>query len=159
MKRALAAVAVMALVACADQRTPMEVADVDAPLFAKGGQGQGAQFVDNPFIGITTSDGSGNACQAIDNTGADASDFIRINPDGTAWIHFNRHSVDITVFTPAGVYAGTGKLTALINFTTFLQWNSSVTGKVSDGTDTKQVVCKYTSTPDGKVTQNRIALH
>jgi hypothetical protein len=159
MKRAILAVAAVALVACADQRLPTELAEADAPLFAKGGQGQGAQFVDNPFTGISHGDGEGNTCLALDNTGGSVKDFIRTNPDGTQWLYFNRHSVDITVTTPNGVYTGTGKLTAHINFSTFDPWNSSVTGKVSDGTDTKQAVCKYTSTPSGKVTQSRVVLN
>ncbi len=96
----------------ADQPTDPLAPEMGRPSFDMGGQGQGAQFVANPFIGVSNIDFDGDFCLAIlDPPTDDINDFIRTNPNGATSMHWSEHPATLTFITAGGaLFQGTGKL-------------------------------------------------
>ncbi len=152
------------LVGCTESNTPTEM--TDTPVFAQGGQGQGAQFVDNPFNGVRNTDPDGDFCGArLDPPVDDINDFIRTNPDGSIFIHWSEHASTLTLIPAGGaVFRGTGTMTVNSGFAfpgSFLDpTRFTASGRVTDaGGVTKQAVCRFTSDAKGNIRVNDNALH
>jgi hypothetical protein len=156
---ALALVAVFA-VACSDSPTD-PVTGAPAPAFNQGGQGQGAQFVDNPFAGINHTDPDGDFCRSrVDPPRDDINDFIRTNPNGSRFLHIADHPATVTVITAAGVvWRGTGKLNINVRLGNpqFQYQSTAVVGDAAG--NTMRAVCKFVRGPNGKVGVNEVSLH
>ena len=160
MHRTLLALALtgLFLTACAESVTePVQELDTPEVVFAKGGNENGVQFFPSPFIGITHVD-AGNLCRVRTVRDLeDASDFIRVNPDGSEYIHINDAEATLYIETVAGdILTGDGRWN--------LNWGghgnnvSHAVGTVSDGTNTYRALCHYTLTKSGKV-NNSVDVH
>jgi hypothetical protein len=158
-KLAALVIAAALAVACGDTPTDVE-GQRFAPTFNQGGQGQGAQFVDNLFIGVTHTDPDGDHCLSlVDPPTDDINDFVRTDPKGKVFVHIADQPATVTVTTAAGVvWSGTGKL----NVNTYLfsaQFQYQSTAPVSDAAgNAARAVCKFISGPNGNVGTNTVDL-
>ena len=148
-----------------DQPTELSAPEIGGPSFAQGGQGQGAQFVDNPFIGASNTDPDGDFCLALlDPPVDDINDFIRTNPNGASFIHWSEHGASITFVTAGGdLFQGTGTFTLNSGFafpgTLLDPLRTTASGKVTDaGGVTKQALCRFMSSANGNILVDENAL-
>jgi hypothetical protein len=105
---------------------------------------QGAQFFDNPFIGTLQVDPEDDTCISIVSPPTDdINDFLRVNPDGTTFLHIADHPATLSLLVGGVSYAGVGKLNANVQFGGS-QFTFSSTAKVFDAAGNKgQAVCVF----------------
>lgn len=129
-------------------------------MLTQGGQGQGAQFFDNPFVGSINFDPDGSACLVRLSPATDKlNDFLRVNPNGRVFVHLNAQQAEIFVRTPANViFHGFGTWTANVSLTggAFM---TQASGQVANGSEAKQAKCMYLEDGQGNLQVSTVDLH
>jgi hypothetical protein len=134
-------------------------------LFSGSAFAEGAEFFDNPFVGVFQPDGEGNTCTAVNNPPTNEfNNFLRQNPNGETLLKFVDQGAAITITTASGeVFAGVGRYTA--TFHGFgggaknVGTQFSATAEVTNGVIFARAVCKFTRDAKGIIRVNKIELH